>query len=38
LLAILPLRRWGGLLNETAILLFLAMLALTILQGRRREV
>jgi hypothetical protein len=37
LLAIMPLRRWGGLLNEAAILLFLAMLALTILQGRRRE-
>jgi hypothetical protein len=37
LLAIMPLRRWGGLLNEVAILLFLAMLALTILQGRRRE-
>ncbi len=31
----LPGRRWGGLLNEVAILLFLAVLALTILQGRR---
>jgi hypothetical protein len=37
LLAALALRRWGGLLNEAAILLFLAMLALTILRGRRRE-
>jgi hypothetical protein len=31
----LPGRRWGGLLNEAAILLFLAMLALAILHGRR---
>ncbi len=35
LLASFPLRRWGGLLNEAAILLFLAMLAATILLGRR---
>lgn len=37
LLASFPLRRWGGLLNEIAVLLYLAMLALTILRGRSRE-
>jgi hypothetical protein len=37
LLPALALRRWGGLLNEAAILLFLAMLALTILRGRKSE-
>jgi hypothetical protein len=35
LLASFPLRRWGGLLNEAAILLFLAVLMLAIIQGRR---
>ncbi len=32
----LPGRRWGGLLNEVAILLFLAMLALAVRQGRKQ--
>jgi hypothetical protein len=31
----LPGRRWGGLLNEVAILLFLAMLALAVRSGRK---
>lgn len=33
----LPGRRWGGLLNEVAILLFLAMLALAVRSGRRQR-
>lgn len=35
LLANVTLRRWGGLLNEVAILLFLAMVIITVVQGRR---
>jgi hypothetical protein len=37
LLANVPLRRWGGLLNEVAILLFLAMLLLAVRSGRQRR-
>jgi hypothetical protein len=35
LVAMLVVRRWGGLLNEVAILLFLAMLLLAVRRGRR---
>lgn len=33
----LAARQWGGLLNEVAILLFLAMLVMAVLRGRRLE-
>ena len=36
LLANVPLRRWGGLLNEVAILLFLAMLLLAVRSARKQ--
>ena len=32
----LPARRWGGLLNEVALLLFLAVTAVAAVRGRRR--
>lgn len=35
LLANIALRRWGGLLNEVAVLLFLAMVVFAVVQGRR---
>ena len=33
----LPLRRWGGLLNEVAILLFLLITAVSIWRGKRKD-
>ena len=33
----LPMRRWGGLLNEVAVLLFLLVTAVAVLVGRKRE-
>jgi hypothetical protein len=37
LLLWLPLRRWGGLLNEAAVLLFLLVTAVAILRGKKNE-
>ncbi|MEZ4641728.1 MAG: hypothetical protein R3E31_03125 [Chloroflexota bacterium] len=37
LLLWLPLRRWGGLLNEVAVLLFLLVTAVAVLRGKKNE-
>lgn len=37
LLLRLPLRRWGGLLNEVAVLLFLLVTAVAVLRGKKNE-
>ena len=37
LLLQMPLRRWGGLLNEVAVVLFLLVTAVAVLRGKKKE-